>query len=225
MTVNSKVVELSGDAITIKERSPFQIVMMRFRKHRLAMIALVIISIIFIITILAPYITNFEVAEISVGDYFLPFGSLDADTGRVHIMGTDHIGRDYFSRLIFAGRISLTVAFISVIISETTGVILGAISGYYGGVVDNVMMRFVEFMLTVPSLPLLLIISSMLLANENLIPIPPIVLNVVGKLMLLSPRDTRSAVLIIMVLAGFGWLGSCPVNAGHGITNKTANFR
>jgi peptide/nickel transport system permease protein len=224
MPTNTKVVELTGDEITLKERTPFQIVLMRFRKHRLAMIALVVISVIFIITLLAPYLANFEVQEISVGDYFLPFGGIDEETGRVHILGTDHIGRDYFSRLIFAGRISLTVAFISVIISETTGVILGAISGFYGGTLDNVLMRFVEFMLTIPSLPLLLIISSMLLANENLIPIPPVILNVVGKAMLLNPRDTRSAVLIIIVLAGFGWLGSAQLMRGMVLQIKQQTF-
>jgi peptide/nickel transport system permease protein len=85
-------------------------------------------------------------------------------------------------------------------------------------------MRFVEFMLTVPSLPLLLIISSMLLANENLIPIPPVILNVVGKLMLLSPRDARSAVLIILVLAGFGWLGSAQLMRGMVLQIKQQTF-
>ncbi|KAF0109229.1 MAG: peptide/nickel transport system permease protein [Anaerolineaceae bacterium] len=224
MSANMKVAELTGEEITIQERTPFQIVMMRFRKHRLAMAALVVITLIFMLTLFAPYLANFEVTEISVGDYFLPFGAVDEDTGRVHYLGTDNIGRDYFSRLIFAGRVSLTVALISVLISETTGVIIGAISGYYGGALDNVLMRFVEFMLTIPSLPLLLIISSMLLANEDLIPIPAIVLNTFGKIMLLNPRDTRSAVLIIMVLAGFGWLGSAQLMRGMVLQIKQQTF-
>jgi peptide/nickel transport system permease protein len=92
---------------------------------------------------------------------------VDEATGRVHYMGTDNIGRDYFSRLIYAGRISLTVAILSVLISEFIGIIVGAISGFFGGWVDAVLMRFVEFMLTIPTLPLLLIISSMLLRNDE----------------------------------------------------------
>ncbi|MEW6093039.1 MAG: ABC transporter permease [Chloroflexota bacterium] len=224
MSTNANVVELTGDEITIKERSPFQIVMFRFRKHRLAMVSLVVMSLIFILTLFAPYIANFKVDEIKVGDYFVPFGSVDEASGRIHYLGTDNIGRDYFSRLIYAGRISLTVAFLSVIISETTGVIIGAISGFYGGTLDNVLMRFVEFMLTIPGLPLLLIISSMLLANEDLITIPPIILNTVGKLMLLNARDTRSAVLIIMVLAGFGWLGSAQLMRGMVLQIKQQTF-
>lgn len=224
MATETKVVELTGDEITIKERSPFQVVLMRFRKHKLAMVSLVLISCIFILTFLAPYIANFEVQEIQVGDYFLPWGGIDEDTGRVHLLGTDHIGRDYFSRLIFAGRISLTVAFVSVIISETVGIVVGAISGYYGGVIDNLLMRFVEFMLTIPSLPLLLIISSMLLANENLIPIPPVILNAFGKVMLLTARDARSAVLIILVLAAFGWLASAQLMRGMVLQIKQQTF-
>ena len=94
-------------------------------------------------------------------------------SGQVHYLGTDNIGRDYFSRLLYAGRISLTVAFLAVLIAETDWALPSAsISGFYGGVIDSVLMRFVEFLLTIPQLPLLLIISSMLLRNPDLIPIP-----------------------------------------------------
>ena len=151
MTTDSKVVELTGDEITIKERTPLQVVLMRFRKHKLAMVSLFLMLGIFLVTLFAAQLANFGVQEIKVGNYLLDPGAVDEKTGRVHLLGTDHIGRDYFSRLIYAGRISLTVAFISVIISELTGMTIGAISGYYGGAVDNVLMRFVEFMLTVPS--------------------------------------------------------------------------
>ncbi|MDP3185887.1 MAG: ABC transporter permease [Anaerolineales bacterium] len=222
-TIN-QVAELSGDAITLEERTPFQIVMRRFRRHKLAMIALVVISVILSITILAPYITPFDVQEINVDKYFVPFGTVDEATGRTHYLGTDNIGRDYFSRLIFAGRISLAVAFISVIISETIGIVVGSISGFYGKWLDAVLMRFVEFMLTIPTLPLLLIIASMLLANEALIPIPPVVLNIVGKIMLLGPRDARTAVLIVLVLSGLGWMGSAQLMRGMILSLREQTF-
>jgi peptide/nickel transport system permease protein len=85
-------------------------------------------------------------------------------------------------------------------------------------------MRFVEFMLTVPTLPLLLIISSMLLRNEDLIPIPEAVLNFVGKIMLLNPRDARNAVLIVVVLAGFGWLSSAQLMRGTVLSLREQTF-
>lgn len=224
MTVPAQLVKLDAEAVTIEERSPFQIVFRRFVRHRLAMMSLAIMVVIFTITILAPYITSFKVGELDVNKYFVPFGTVDEETGRVHYLGTDNIGRDYFSRLIYAGRISLTVALLSVLISETIGVLVGSISGFYGGWVDAILMRFVEFMLTIPTLPLLLIISSMLLRNENLVPIPESVLTFVGNIMLLGPRDARNAVLIVIVLAGFGWLSSAQLMRGTVLSLREQTF-
>ncbi|MEK6751136.1 MAG: ABC transporter permease [Chloroflexota bacterium] len=224
MTVSVQMDNIKAEAITIEERSPFQVVMTRFVRHRLAMVSMAVMIVIFIVTILAPYITTFEVDELNVDKYFVPFGTVDEATGRVHYLGTDNIGRDYFSRLIYAGRISLTVALLSVLISETVGVVVGAVSGFYGGWVDSVLMRFVEFMLTIPTLPLLLIISSMLLRNEDLIPIPESVLRVVGKIMLLGPKDARSAVLIVIVLAGFGWLSAAQLMRGTVLSLREQTF-
>jgi peptide/nickel transport system permease protein len=198
--------------------------MRRFVRHRLAMISLAVMAVIFTITILAPYIAPYEVDELNVGNYFVPFGTVDPDTGRTHYLGTDNIGRDYFSRLVYAGRISLTVAMLAVIISETIGILVGAVSGFYGGWVDAILMRFVEFMLTIPTLPLLLIISSMLIRNEDLIPIPESVLTFVGRIMLLGPRDTRNAVLIVIVLAGFGWLSAAQLMRGTVLSLREQTF-
>jgi len=220
----AQVASLSPEAVTIEERSPFQIVMTRFKRHRLAMVSLVVMTVIFIITILAPVIAPFEVQELSVDKYFVEWGTVDEETGRVHYLGTDQIGRDYFSRLIYAGRISLTIAIVSVIISELVGIIVGAVSGFFGGWVDAILMRFVEFMLTIPLLPLLLIISSMLLRNEELIPIPEPVLNFMGNLLLLTPRDARNAVLIILILAGFGWLNAAQLMRGMVLSLREQTF-
>jgi peptide/nickel transport system permease protein len=104
------------------------------------------------------------------------------------------------------------------------GVAVGAYSGYYGGWVDSLLMRFVEFMLTIPFLPLLLILSSMLLRNENLIPIPEPVLRVAGQIMLLSTRDARQAVVIIIVLAGTGWLTSARLMRGMVLSLRGQTF-
>ena len=79
---------IKAEAITIEERSPFQVVMMRFVKHRLAMVSMAVMTLIFIVTILAPYITTFKVDELNVNDYFVPFGTVDEATGRVHYLGT-----------------------------------------------------------------------------------------------------------------------------------------
>ena len=224
MTVSAQLDKLDAESVSIEERSPFQIVLRRFVRHRLAMISLAVMLAIFTTTILAPYITSFKVDELNVNKYFVPFGTVDEATGRIHYLGTDNIGRDYFSRLIYAGRISLTVALLSVLISETIGILVGSISGFYGSWVDAILMRFVEFMLTIPTLPLLLIISSMLLRNQELIPIPESVLTFVGKIMLLGPRDARNAVLIVIVLAGFGWLSSAQLMRGTVLSLREQTF-
>ncbi len=220
----AQVATLSPEAVTIEERTPFQIVMTRFKRHRLAMVSMIVMIGIFLVTILAPYIATFEIQELSVNKYFVPWGTVDAETGRVHHMGTDNIGRDYFSRLIYAGRISLTVALLSVLISETIGVIVGAISGFFGGWIDSVLMRFVEFMLTIPQLPLLLIISSMILRDDQLIAIPDPILKFMGNILLLSPRDSRNAVLIVLVLAGFGWLSAAQLMRGTVLSLREQTF-
>ncbi len=224
MTADSQVATLSAEAITIEERTPFQIVLNRFKRHRLAMVASIVMLAIFGITIFAPVIAPFKIQELSVNKYFAPWGTVDEETGRTHYMGTDNIGRDYFSRLIYAGRMSLTVAILSVIIAETIGITVGAISGFFGGWVDAVLMRFVEFMLTIPTLPLLLIISSMLLRNDELINIPDPILQFMSNILLLSPRDSRNAVLIVLVLAGFGWLSAAQLMRGTVLSLREQTF-
>ncbi|MEJ5225031.1 MAG: ABC transporter permease [Anaerolineales bacterium] len=221
---NTKIAELSAEAITTKEESPLTVVWRRFRKHKMAMISLVLITVIFLISLFAEQISPFAVDELDVSKYFAPWGDVDKETGRVHYMGTDNIGRDYFSRLVAAGRISLSVALFSVFISVSIGITVGAIAGYYGGITDTILMRFVELLLTIPDLPLLLILSSMLIQNQDAIPIPEPVLFVAGKIMLLSPFQARQAVLIILVLAGLGWLGVAQIMRGMILSLREQTF-
>lgn len=215
---------LSSDAITTPEEKPIMIVFRRFRRHKLAMASAAVMALIFLVSIFAKQISPFSPTDITVGNYFLSPGAVEEKTGRVHYLGTDNIGRDYLSRLIYAGRISLTVALVSVLISTIIGVAVGAYSGFYGGWVDSVLMRFVEFMLTIPFLPLLLILSSMLLRNENLIPIPDPVLRIAGSIMLLSPRDARQAVVIIIVLSATGWLTAARLMRGMVLSLRNQTF-
>jgi peptide/nickel transport system permease protein len=223
-TATAPVDLLSGDAIITPEEKPIVIIFRRFRRHKLAMASAGVMIAIFLISLFAKQISPFQPQELQVGNYFLPAGSVEEKTGRVHYLGTDHIGRDYFSRIVYAGRISLTVALFAVLISTLIGVTVGAYSGFYGGVVDNVLMRFVEFMLTIPTLPLLLILSSMLLRNENLIPIPEPVLRISGSIMLLDARDARQAVVIILVLAAFGWLTAARLMRGMVLSLRDQTF-
>jgi peptide/nickel transport system permease protein len=215
MSATTKAVTLDADPIrVIKEESPTTIVFRRFRRHRLAMVSLFVMMVVFLLSFFAPQIAPFPPDAVSVDNRFAAPGEVNEANGRVHYFGTDNIGRDYFSRLLYAGRISLTVAFLSVIIAELVGVVVGAISGFYGSWVDIVLMRFVEFLLTIPQLPLLLIISSILIRNPEFVPIPDAVLNVLGQVMLLRPSDVRQALMIVLVLSGLGWLSSAQLMRG-----------
>jgi peptide/nickel transport system permease protein len=206
-----------------KEESPMMIVFRRFRRHRLAMIALVVITIIFFLSLFAPQLSPFTPDAVNVSNRFAEPGTIGAN-GKPHIFGTDNIGRDYFSRLLYAGRISLTVAILSVLIAEIIGITVGAISGFYGKWIDTLLMRFVEFLLTIPQLPLLLILSSMLMRNPELIPIPDVVLTFLGRIMLLRPNDVRQALMIVLVLAGLGWLGAAQLMRGMVLALREQTF-
>lgn len=222
----AKAATLDAEAIGIKEETPLTVVMRRFRKHRLAMIASVVMALIFLVSLFARQIAPFMPDEIDVGSYFLQPGTYEPiENGtRQHMLGTDQIGRDYFSRLLYAARISLTVALTSVFISTLIGMVIGSISGFLGGTVDAVLMRFVEFLITIPTLPLLLIISAIVIGNEEAIPIPQVVLQLMGQIMLLTPRDARQAVLIIMVLAGLGWTGVAQLMRGMVLSLREQTF-
>ena len=85
--------------------------------------------------------------------------------GRLFLLGTDINGRDILSRILFGGRISLTIGFLALFISFPLGMLYGGISGYIGGAVDNIMMRISEAIMSIPSFYLLIILAAILPAN------------------------------------------------------------
>lgn len=197
------VAELEAEALlTLEEESQFLIIWRRFRKHKLALAGLVVITIILLAVILAPLIAPYD----PIKD--LNLQNMNAPLSLEHLMGTDRIGRDVFSRLLYAGRISLFVAFSVVIFSESVGAIVGAVSGYYGGVVDSLIQRVVEFLLTLPLLPLLLALSAIL----GGVYIPGL------------PREWSSAVIIIIILSVFGWMGASVLVRGVVLSLRNQDF-
>ena len=224
MTASTQPLPTAPAEVIMPEAHPLKIVTRRFLRHRLATVSVAIIAAIFVISLFAARIAPFRAEELTVGKYFLPFGSLDSQTGRTYYLGTDNIGRDYFSRLVYAGRISLSVALLTTFMATGIGILVGAYSGFYGGWVDSLLMRTVEFLATIPALPLLLIISAMLLRNENAIPIPEGVLYAMSKITLLNPSEARQAVLIILVLAGLGWLNSARLMRGMMLSLREQTF-
>jgi len=89
-----------------------------------------------------------------------------ADASSEHLFGTDEKGLDVFTRLMYGGRLSLTVSFMSVLLISAIGIILGGIAGFYGGRIDNLIMRICDILMCLPTLPLMLIIGTVLTANN-----------------------------------------------------------
>lgn len=207
-----------------EEQDRFQVVVRRFMRHRLAVFSLVLLVVILLTSIFAKQIASYGPAEIEVGNTFAVPGAVSPDSGRINYLGTDHLGRDYFSRIIYAARISLSVAFTVVFGSIIIGSLIGAISGYYGGWLDDVLQRGVEFMLTIPTLPILLILSSILLQAPETIPIPVVVINAVGAFMYIAPREAQQVVMVILVLMLFGWLGIARLMRGMVLSLKHLDF-
>lgn len=121
-----------------------------------------------------------------------------------HWLGTDQLGRDVLTRVMLAGRISLTVGFASMVLSVFIGSLLGAIAGYYRGVVDQIIMRIADLLLTIPSLPLLFIAGAMLSAWK-------------------VPTDYRMYIVMIM-LSFVGWPGLARLVRGEMLSLREREY-
>lgn len=133
----------------------FKLIVKRILRNRLAVAGLTFIGFIFFIAVFAPYIAPYDPYKINVYKVLEP-------PSNEHLFGTDELGRDVFSRIIFGARISLKVGFLAMGIAIFTGTILGAIAGYYGRWIDTVIMRVVDVMLAFPTLFLILAVVAVL---------------------------------------------------------------
>jgi peptide/nickel transport system permease protein len=127
----------------------------RFSRNRLAMAGSIVVLMLFIVSILAPWIAPYDPGAINLKLVL-------ASPSHQHLCGTDQLGRDVLSRMIWGSRISLKVGFVAVGIAVLIGTILGAVAGYYGRWVDSVIMRFVDIMLCFPSFFLILAVIAFL---------------------------------------------------------------
>ncbi|MBQ4332757.1 MAG: ABC transporter permease [Clostridia bacterium] len=190
------VVDTAADTETpldknVRLMSPTRMVVRRFFRSRLSIIGLLMVVGLFLFSFAGPLLytqwgeieldesgkTEYAVSETtytvngvtytlrqttekSLKDNFL------APPSAEHILGTDNEGYDIFVRLMYGGRISLTVSFIAVFLITVLGVVLGGIAGYFGGWVDNLIMRVSDVLMCLPGVPILLIISTLLDASD-----------------------------------------------------------
>jgi peptide/nickel transport system permease protein len=125
----------------------------RFKRNKTALAGCAVVLLVFLVALSAPVISPYDPAEIDVGKIL-------SGPSSIHPLGTDELGRDVLSRMIWGARISLLVGFVAVGISISIGVILGAVAGYYGRTMDDVLMRFVDVMLAIPTFFLILAVIA-----------------------------------------------------------------
>lgn len=153
-TPTNQVVTLKAEP-NAKSLGPWALTFRQITRNRFGMIGLVLLVFLIIIAVFAPVVAPYDPYQMKLS-YILKF------PGNGHLLGTDELGRDLLSRLIYGSRVSLMVGVIVVGISGTIGVALGAISGYFGGWVDNVIMRVVDILMAFPFLILAIIVVAVI---------------------------------------------------------------
>ena len=133
----------------------FQAFLRRLRANRLAMAGAAVVALLIVLALFAPLIAPHDPHAINVEAILLP-------PSPQHLFGTDELGRDVFSRMIFGARVSLQVGFVAAGLATLVGVILGALAGYYGGKVEALIMRFTDMMLCFPTFFLILAVIALL---------------------------------------------------------------
>ena len=181
----------------------------RLRRHKLAMIGLGVLGTVVLLSLLAQWIAPYSYEEIDLRHGYAPLMAAGQPGRALHFLGTDKLGRDIFSRLLYAGRISLGVALVVTVLTTVMGTLLGAISGALSGIVDTILMRFTDVMLTLPFLPMVLVLSSSLRQYAGL-----------QKFL----GSSFSVFIIVFVLVLFGWMGNARLVRGSVLSLREQDF-
>jgi peptide/nickel transport system permease protein len=166
----------AGIADVVEARPLRADVIRRFRRNRMAMVGLAFIILLGLMAIFANLIAPFEYAERT--------SEFRAPPSRDHLFGTDDIGRDIFSRVIYGARVSLKIGILATGLALLIGVLFGAMAGFFGGATDTLMMRFTDIFLSIPYIVLAIAIATIFGRSEN---------------------------AIILVLGLTGWLAICRI--------------
>ncbi|HRJ43828.1 MAG TPA: ABC transporter permease, partial [Caldilineaceae bacterium] len=136
----------------------------------------------------------------------------------------DNLGRDLFTRMLYAARVSLSIAFSVVILSEAIGVIIGAMAGYYKGWVDTLISRVIEFMSTIPLLPILLILSAIMINTDAKLPLPGFVIKGLSAVLLAPEREANQVFVLVIIIVVFGWIGAARLMRGMVLSLSEQDF-
>jgi peptide/nickel transport system permease protein len=161
----------------------------QFKKNRLASAAVIILCLVILASIFA-FLSPYDPDKITIGEKF-------QQPSLKHFFGTDNLGRDYFTRALYGGRISLLVGFSSMAVSVIIGTTVGIISGFFGGIIDSIIMRIIDMLMCIPQFFLILIINAYL-----------------------SP----SIVNIVVIIGMFGWMGVARIVRSETLSYKEREY-
>ena len=165
---------------SVRPESFSALIWRRFRRHRFALISAFVLVLMTLLVIAAP-LSGYSPTEQNPKNVF-------AKPSAEHWFGTDELGRDIFTRILYGGRISLAVGIFSTLLALMVGIIVGALSGYYGGWIDNVLMRLTDAFLIMPVVFVLILFSALLREIPSL-------------------ADFRSSVwLVVIAIGAFAWM-------------------
>jgi peptide/nickel transport system permease protein len=201
----SRPIKLNADAVAIKPQSLSRMAFRRFLRHRAALMGTVILLGIILYVVVGSL--RFSEADANYNDTSLSLNPPSAE----HPFGTDRVGRDVLIRTIYGGQISLLIGLFAVIVEVSLGTVVGALSGYYGGWMDSILMRFTEAMLSIPSL-LLLLVMAKFFADK----IPDI--------HLLGRTFSGSVVVIILIIGLTSWMYLARIVRANFLSLREAEF-
>ena len=138
-----------------KKQSELLQVLKQMSKNKLAMLGLIIFVLELVVVLLAPWIIPYDYTAMDMT-------AIQQGPSMAHWFGTDELGRDILSRILYGGRFSITMGLFSVAISTTIGMMIGAVAGYFGGQVDNVIMRVLDVIQSLPAMLLTIVLSAVL---------------------------------------------------------------
>lgn len=139
----------------LRKQSQFSQVMHRLRRNKVAMAGLIIIVLLIVVAILSPWIAPYDYMAMDMKAMY-------ARPSNQHIFGCDELGRDIFSRILYGARASLSLGLITSVVSTLIGLVIGSVAGYFGGKVENFIMRIVDIVQAIPGVLLSIAISAAL---------------------------------------------------------------
>lgn len=212
------VAELNAETLlTTQETSQLQVVWQRFRRHRLALIGMSVLIFLFLFSFIGPSLSPYDPEVLFLGD---PYGP----PVKAFPLGTDELGRDVLVRLMWAGRISLIISLLVTLNTVVIGIVVGSISGYFGGWIDSIAMRTVDLLLTLPTLPLLLILSAMSLRGGLPLESPAFVNRFFGWMWGMSTEQAGNIMILVAILTVFGWMGLARLVRGQVLSLRDREF-